>query len=647
MDTVRRNAAALESASSGADTPTELGGRGYSAPPQMRHEDLPGTEASDRVVKDAASILEFLAWGRKMHPEYNSHLSPEASAHARPGPEDVGDAEHTSFPDILNEDPNIGHLQLLLPGRKQLWDLVRYHEECLLWYHCSYFPPSFNKQLEVFFDRFNGVIEGGVNLRWLAVLFAVITGSITCAPDHITQALGFRAAERETLSRRWCRAVYTCLNAADYTAKQSILSVQALSTMTISVHILGFSNMHSIHLAAAIRISQGLGLHRITDDSPGSVIDKESGKRLWNQLCCQDWFSIPFSDTYLIHPMYSRSSAPMNCHDTDMQPLPEDVPTTMTYCRILGRISAIMPQLQDDLVACNTPFTKYEQIIKWDKCMRALSTSERPFFLTPNVPVDESWPSYVPWARRSLAVTSAHKIIMIHRSFLFESFSNSLFSFTRRTCLAASKTIIKEAKLATSENEPNFWVYQAFTVAASIIFILDLLHRDPSEIEYNEHKQFAEDALAILQQYRNSMIASRGVKLLSALLEEIAFATETLNSRKRGRDDESVGGRTKAPESFNVLAFVKSFSSGRKRARITATHIDQAQLGPADPSQNSNTHQPTRHVEMQFDPQDQFGHDLNYAQGLADAHYPQGFEDTTPFESLLFLANNDFSFFGA
>jgi hypothetical protein len=338
----------------------------------------------------------------------------------------------------------------------------------------------------------------------------------------------------------------------------------------------------------------------------------------------------------------------MNCHDIDMLPLPEAVPTTMTYCRILGRIAAIMPQLQDDLVACNTPFTRYEQIIKWDKCMRALSTSERPFFLTPNIPVDESWPSYVPWARRSLAVTSAHKIIMIHRSFLFESFSNSAFSFTRRTCLAASKTIIKEAKLATSENEPNFWVYQAFTVAASIIFVLDLLHRDPSEIEYSEHKQFAEDALTILRQYRNSMIASRGVKLLSALLEEISFATETLNNRKRSRDDESTGGRSKAQESFNVLAFVKSFSSGRKRTRVPAMHASQAHMRAADPSQEFNMHHPAKHVETQFNPPDQYGNDPNYAaQGLVDAYYPQDFEDATPFENLLYLANNDFSFFGA
>ena len=142
----------------------------------LNRSDAPteNSDATDSVVKDAASILEFLAWGRNMHPDYNTHLSPEASAHEKAG--DLGDAQ-PSVPDMLDEESQVGRLQLLLPGRRQMWELVRYHEECLLWYHCSYFPPSFHKQMDVFFDRFQGVIESGVNLQWLALLFAVLTGS--------------------------------------------------------------------------------------------------------------------------------------------------------------------------------------------------------------------------------------------------------------------------------------------------------------------------------------------------------------------------------------------------------------------------------------------------------------------------------------
>jgi hypothetical protein len=77
-------------------------------------------------------------------------------------------------------------------------------------------------------------------------------------------------------------------------------------------------------------------------------------------------------------------------------------------------------------------------------------------------------------------------------------------------------------------------------------------------------------------------------------------------------------------------------------------HASQAHMRGADPSQDFNMHQPAKHVETQFNPPDQYGNDPNYAaQSLVDAYYPQDFEDATPFENLLYLANNDFSFFGA
>ena len=474
-----------------------------------------------------------------------------------------------------------------------------------------------------------------------------MTGSITCAPTHKAQAWGFKPRERDTLSRRWFCAVYTCLNAAEYATNQSMLSVQAISTLTISAHLLGFSNTHSIYLAVVIRIAQGLGLHRILDESPTTLVDKECGRRLWSQLCCQDWFSIPFSDTYLINPLYSQSELPKNCHDGDMLPLPESVPTITTYCRQLTRIASIMPQLQDDLMSCNTPFTKYEQVIRWDQQMRALSTSERPSFLS-NTPIDPSWPSYIPWARRSLAITSSHKIIMIHRSFLSQSFTNPAFSFTRRTCLAASKTIIKECKLATDHDQPILWIYPAFSVAAAIVLILDVLHRSPTEREYSEHKQLAKDSLEILRQGQHSMIAMRGIELLSALFEEVFGSSQTCYTRKRRHDgsqtylDQSID-LTKRRRGFSVSAFVKSFSNSKRHNNpgvlpstsqyytVHSSVLEETDLSPTiedlRPSTNFSLN-PTS------GPDPGSGNDALL--------FSSRFEGTTAFEDLLHLANHDF-----
>lgn len=164
-------------------------------------------------------------------------------------------------------------------------------------------------------------------------------------------------------------------------------------------------------LASSVRIGQSLGLHRLADGNAGSIIEREIGRRVWAQLCVQDWFSIPFSEAYLINPLYSSSSLPQNCHDEDLRrALPDSTPTITSYCRFLTEIAALMPKLQDAMAESNTLFTKYQAVMKYDKEMRKLATSGRPAFLT-NVPIQPHWPKYIPWARRAVAISSSHKIV--------------------------------------------------------------------------------------------------------------------------------------------------------------------------------------------------------------------------------------------
>ncbi|KAH7109110.1 c6 zinc finger domain-containing protein [Dendryphion nanum] len=588
-------------------------------------------EITDVVAQDAASILEFLAWGRRKDPEYHTVVSPEAHHHESTA---TGAAS-----DSFDECSSLHVLQLLLPSPRQVWLLIDWHEECLLWYHGSYFAPTFRAQTEFFFSKQSGIIQNpSVNLQWVALLFSVMTASLACAPQSRAQQWGFRDAERETLSKRWFQATITCLNRADYTTNLTIFSCQAIATATISAHMLGYSNSQSIHLAAATRIAQSLALHRLGADARGNTVEKEIGRRVWAQLCSQDWFGIPFSESYLINPLYMTSEPPTNCHDHDMVELPTRIPTITSYCRFLHDIAAIMPQLQDGLMSCNTPYTRYEQVLKWDKCLRTLSIQERPIFLT-NSPLDPTWPSWVPWGRRALAISSSHKIIMIHRSFLSDSFTNPAFAFTRRTCLAASKTIIKEYKCVVEEDGPILWIHQAFSVAASIILLLDILHRDPSETECAEHRQLVEDTMKILRTCRNSMIATRGIDLLGALLVEVSKTLNgditTSQGRKRARD-----GSIK----FSVPAFVKGFCV-EKSPNHQVPHSRQARQdnqnaqGTTVVCAEQNVPGHMAHVMTQSD-QMEFGQmDLNFA------FPPAGLDGTNGFENLLYLANHDFAMF--
>ncbi|KAF4125820.1 hypothetical protein GMORB2_1066 [Geosmithia morbida] len=583
----------------------------------------------DSVAEDAASILEFLAWGRRKNPESvcRPATSPEAVSRDIPMHPEFADtsaaAEHEH-----GHIPSTAVLQLLLPDQRRVWQLVDWHSRCLLWYHCSYYAPTLRRQLSAFYSQHGGrVSDPGVDLQWVAFLFAVLAGTMACVPGATASLWGYRDAERETLSTRWLQASIGCLERADYAANHSILSVQAIATLTVSAHMLGFSNQQSIYLAAA------------------------------------DWFNLPFSETYLINPLYSRTEMPWNCHDHDhgdddiaepsVTRLDESIPTVTSFSRFRCSIAAILPRLQDDLESCNTPFTRYEQIVKYDRQLRTLATAGRPPFLS-NGPMRADWPAWVPWARRALAISSSHKIIMIHRSFLSESFTNPAFAFTRRTCLAAAKTIIKEYKCVVDEGGdgdgdagPVIWVHQAFSVAAAIILVLDMFHRDPdSDVEVPEHRRLVEDVIRILRTCRNSSVAVRGVRLLCRLLEETARVGGSGGSggcsgggggggaRKKRKADDCGGGQGPAAAAhkrrrgFDVDAFVKSFCREQEQEEQAGT-APQAQGTPTAMMEQPSL---TTALMQSSMPTDTFP-DVDC------------FDSSGSVENLLYLANHDvFSF---
>lgn len=372
---------------------------------------------------------------------------------------------------IVPCDSNISPLlaiRMLLPDQSQVLRLADYHIDCLLWYHGSFHASTFRSQLSEFYEKHDGLVDSpGVNLQWVALLFSVLVGTMSSAPMQKLSELGYRPDEQNVLSREWIRAVITCLNIADYTGHHSMFSVQAIATLTMSAHLLGYSNQQSVLLASANRIAQCLGLHRLTSTHSRSTVEQETGRRVWSQLCQQDWFSIPFSECYSINRLCTTSPQPRNCDDETMDPLHESQPTITSYGRWLYSIASLMPQLQDDMMWSNTPFTAYEQVKKYDKQMRTLASSQRPQFLGSG-PIDASWPAYVPWARKAAAISSSHKIIMIHRKFLVSSFTNPFFKFTRATCIAASKTILKVHREVVNDEGPILWIHHAFTVAACV-----------------------------------------------------------------------------------------------------------------------------------------------------------------------------------
>jgi hypothetical protein len=367
---------------------------------------------------DAATVLEFLAWGRKKNSDYVN--APEY--HSGPGQPVLVQDDHASITtSIFTESIRIAQLDVLealLPSRDHINQLIEYHHSSLLWYHGSYSSKTFSDDLYIFFAEYGGnVRHPHLNLQWLALLFAILTGSMTCSSPSTCRAWGFSEEEQITLSFQWYEATITCLEMAKYIRVHTMYSVQAIATLTIAAHILGNSNSQSVMLAAAGRIAQSLGLHNLESDphtmSTDQLRKSEVGKRVFIQLCTQDWFQIPFSETYSLNPRFYNMVRPLNCNDDDMIIKSESIPTQASYCNYRYDIAALMPQLLDSTTGCNTMFTQYEQVLKYDDKMRKLATASIPTFLSSNAPVAAEWPTYVGWGRRSLTICAAHKIIMM------------------------------------------------------------------------------------------------------------------------------------------------------------------------------------------------------------------------------------------
>ncbi|RDW57193.1 hypothetical protein BP5796_12643 [Coleophoma crateriformis] len=173
-----------------------------------------------------------------------------------------------------------------------------------------------------------------------------------------------------------------------------------------------------------------------------------------------------------------------------------------------------------------------------------------------------------------MTITLANKIIVVHRRFIWLSFIDPTFAFTRVTCVAAAKTILNEFKLIQDEDTPNLWHNENFSVVAAIILSLDIFNRDQKSEEYLEHRQVIRQTIDLLLNRRNvSSISSRGARLLQQLLldeEKVRSTPQESSSRKRSRDGSLISSNTNTKSgAFDVSAFVKRFCKSETLAAAT------------------------------------------------------------------------------
>lgn len=499
--------------------------------------DLPGQEASLEPEEAWGSFSSSAPRPRYVFTPYESKQL-RKSATGVPGGtgtsifSSTGSTSSPPFTTVVHE----AFLQMLMPSLDHIWKLVNYHEAYLLWYHCCYHGPTFRSELEGVIaeqEDKTTLLVGDLDAQWLALLFSVMAGSLTCTPEWRLRDWGFSQQEAVKLSMQWYRASITCLNHGEWTAEHRLYSVQAVTTLAMSAHSLGQSSELSILLGAALKIAQTLGLDKISHNAAVDEIDasssndqrhrslnREIGRKLWSQLCVQDWMSLPFAGSHHINPSHFTTTKPSSRNHLTMEHLPATFPTYISYGNYIFEIAKLVVRHHEATLQSTTPFTKYQHVLDYDAQMRDLATKGMPRYFHVLEPVDALWPEWVHWARSSLTVCFAHKIIMIHRDFIRQSFTNPVYSMTRITCIAAAKTILNEAKKAKDTDGPIIWIDKVFCVAAAIILCLDIFHRNESDPHLSTHRELVVECIEQLRKFESSVIAVRGASLLAGILAD-------------------------------------------------------------------------------------------------------------------------------
>lgn len=499
------------------------------------------------------TAIEHLAWGRN-----SAGCFPHRRCRCQ---------YRREFPRLL--PTNNGDFQLsgstlepliALPKITDAQKLIRFHISHLTWHHNCFHGATFLEQCELFWKT--GTCDHPL---WIALYLSVLSCTVNSIQHsgklRVLVEVDFRAIQSaEQLFSAMMQTLYRC----DFLKNISIYSVQATVISTEVAHNLGLSQMNATLFNAAVRIAECLGIHKIqnhhvphprTQEEWEERVEREIGRRVWCQMIIQDHFAIPFTDTYSISPMHYSTGRPLNADDHDLIDLPKEIPTVSTYVRTLVELAALMPGLVDSLGPMNNRRPRreqYERILEIDQRMRKIVQNIPSFLLRPD-PLKEARVSWLGIARRSLAITAAEKIIMIHRLFLFRSFHDSTYGHSRRTCVAAAMTILREHEIIVNEDDLSIWTHTAFAITAAVILCFEVntaaMNINDGLIEaYREAVIAARDRLA----YRSfDVLAQRGVALIDAI-----FIAEQSSPGNAERSQRAANYFSRVSENFSTLSRV-------------------------------------------------------------------------------------------
>lgn len=303
-----------------------------------------------------------------------------------------------------------------LPSSRDAEKLISFHLTRIVWHHNCIHSPTFWKQCQVFWQT--GKCD---EPQWIALYCSILSTTAFCVQNSDRYLDQFDFDHDAQTAQQLFITMVDVLNSCNFMQNLSFYAIQAIVISTEVAHNLGLSQLNTILLSAALRIAECLGVHKIQDkisaisipeDVWSETIDMEIGRRVWCQMVIQDYFAIPFTDSYSIKPTQYLTSLPHNAHDHDLVGRADSVPTVSTYTRVLANIAKLMPEYIDGLGPLNSrkPVQEqYEHALRMDQKMREF-VSTIPDFLLRQDTERESLVGWLEIARHSLAITASEKV---------------------------------------------------------------------------------------------------------------------------------------------------------------------------------------------------------------------------------------------
>jgi len=202
-----------------------------------------------------------------------------------------------------------------------------------------------------------------------------------------------------------------------------------------------------------------------------ALLQREIGRRVWNALTSQDWLCSTSQGMYTLQRRHYTTIPPRHFDEETFMPVTHELTPTFTHIsNYLNEIAHILVRYLDDMFDAPDIAAKYDVVLKYDAIMRGTSIEKMPKWLSTHTPYNPEWPEWAVWARRSYQASCAHKIIMIHQSFLYRSFKDVRYTYSRWACISSSKTIV-ETLDKRHPKEPQWWVEQVCRPSTNLVLI--------------------------------------------------------------------------------------------------------------------------------------------------------------------------------